>query len=213
MSLTLSRIPARGRVGILRWLVPLLLLLPGLADAHNGEDHGGAGTPPPAPGATHFTTSVSSDNFELVLRYAPLRAGAPATLRLFVSDFVTNVPLHGAKLTLMTTEAPTIRLQATETAPGDYRLTGQFPANRAYALAVQVVAADGRADLLLLKSVEVGKQLPALADSASPAATPWLTWRTALVALGGLLLGAALTAWLLRRRRQPSPIAPSSVSP
>ena len=188
-----------------RWVLPLVLLaLAGPTTAHNGEDHG-APKPTTAPGAKYFTTSAESDNFELLLRYEPLRAGQPATLRLFVSDFVTNEPIHGATLTLTTTEAPAVRLAATETAPGDYRLSGQFPANRAYALAAQVATPDGRADLLLLQPVEVGKQLPALVAATEPAAgTPWLTWRGGLLALGGLLLGVGLTAALLRRRRMPA---------
>ena len=191
------------------WLVLLLLAVGKPATAHNGEDHDAPKTTA-APGATYFTTSAESDNFELVLRYTPLRAGQPATLRLFVSDFVTNVPIAGATLTLTTTGAPAVRLTATETAPGEYRLSGQFPANRAYALAVQVTTPDGRADLLLLQPVEVGKDLPAPAAAAGPSAgTPWLTWRGGLLALGGLLLGAGLTAALLRRRR---PITSSSAT-
>ena len=196
-----------------RGLVPLMLVM-ALVDptnAHNGEDHG-APKATAAPGARYFTTSAESDNFELVLRYEPLRAGQPATLRLFVSDFVTNVPIHGAMLTLTTTDAPVVRLSATETAPGDYRLSGQFPADRAYALAAQVATPDGRADLLLLQPVEVGKELPAPIVAAPPP-TPWLTWRTALVALGGLLIGAGLTAVLLRRRRSGASTSPTSITP
>jgi hypothetical protein len=197
-----------------RWLLPLVLVL-ALTDptnAHNGEDPG-APKPTATPGATYFTTSAESDNFELVLRYEPLRAGQPATLRLFVSDFVTNVPIHGATLTLTTTDAPAVRLTAKETAPGEYRLNGQFPANRAYALAAQVATPDGRADLLLLQPVEVGKELPAPAAATEPAAgTPWLTWRGGLLALGGLLLGAGLTAALLRRRRSAASTSSTSIT-
>ncbi len=193
-----------------RWLVLMaglmtVLVGPLPARAHNGEDHGPAAAAP-APGARYFTTAAVSEQFELVLRYEPLRAGELATLRLFVADFATNRPIHGARLTLTTTEAPTVRLTATETAPGDYRLTGTFPANRPTSLAAQVVAPDGRADLLLLRPVEVGKLLPQTAGADDDhgdddhAAGSWLTWRTAGVALGGVALGVVLTALLLRRR-------------
>lgn len=185
---------------LLRVLILLLLTLP--VRAHNGDDHGNAPVVSAA-GPRYFTTAAVSDNFELVLRYEPLRAGEPATLRLFVADFATNVPIHGAKLTLTTTDAPTVRLTATETAPGDYRLTGTFPANRSTSLAAQVVAPDGRVDLLLLRPVEVGKTLPGAVDTHDDhAAGPWLKWRTAGVALGGVLVGVLLTALLLRRRRR-----------
>ena len=197
-----TRTAAPRRAGLgggLLLLVLLLVLLALSTRAHNGEDHG----PAPAttvPGGRYFTTSAASANFELVLRYEPLRAGEPATLRLFVADFATNVPIHGATLTLTTTEAPTVRLTATETAPGDYRLTGTFAANRPTSLAAQVVAPDGRADLLLLRPVEVGKELPgAPGTAAEHTASRWLTWRTAGMALGGLLVGVLLTVILLRR--------------
>lgn len=195
-----------------RWLVWVALLVGTLpARAHNGDDHGTAPVVAAA-GPRYFTTTAVSDNFELVLRYEPLRAGEPAPLRLFVADFATNVPIHGAKLTLTTTEAPTVRLTATETAPGDYRLTGTFPANRATSIAAQVVAPDGRADLLLLRPVEVGKELPGAADAADDhPAHSWLTWHTAGVALGGVLLGVVLTVLLLRRRRRAA-VSPHSVS-
>ncbi len=184
------------------WFLVLLFVGNLPARAHNGEDHGPAPAAT-APGARYFTTTAVSDNFELVLRYEPVRAGESATLRLFVADFATNVPIHGAKLTLTTTEAPTVRLTATETAPGDYRLTGTFPANHPTSLAAQVVAPDGRVDLLLLRPVEVGKELPGAADTHDDHATDsWLTWRTAGVVLGGVLLGGVLTALLLRRRRR-----------
>ena len=197
--------PTSGQRWVRALLLGLLTLSGGPARPHNGEDHGAASAAATAPGAAYFTATASSDNFELVLRYAPLRAGEPATLRLFVADFATNLPIHGAKLTLTTTEAPVVRLTATETSPGDYRLTGQFPADHPYALAVQVAAPDGRADLLLLRPVDVGKLLPAPPAAPGVAATSWLSWQTALVALGSLLLGAALT-FLLRRRR-PRPVS------
>ncbi len=211
-----SRSDAAGthrRSGVGGLLVALLsiLLLTVPARAHNGDNHGAASASAAA-GSPYFTASAVSENFELVLRYEPLRANEPATLRLFVSDFATNEAIHGARLTLTTTGAPTVRLTATETAPGDYRLTGQFPANRPYDLAAQVVTPDGRADLLLLRPVEVGKELPtktADPDHAADAPAPWLTWPAALLALGGVLLGAGLTALLNRRRRAFSPQDPA----
>jgi hypothetical protein len=192
-------LPFSGRG--LRCLLLALLLLTGTrpARAHNGDDHGAAPATA-AQGVAFFTVAATSELHELVLRYAPIRAGEAAELRLFVSDFATNEPIHGARLTVSTSEAPILQLTATETAPGDYRLTGTFPADRAYALAVQVVRADGQADLLLLRPVAVGQTL-APAAQAAPTEPPWLTVRTGLVAVGSLLVGVGLTVLVLRRRR------------
>lgn len=186
----------RKTLFLLLW--PLLVATAALA--HGGEDHGDAKAATPA-GATTFSAVATSEQFEVLLRYAPLKPGADADMRLFLSDFATNAPIKGAKFVFTSPEDPKLKFETTEKGPGEYLVETTFPAKKAYSMTVQVVAGD-RADLLLLEGLVVGKELPVTAAPA--AAQPWLTWKTGLLLLGTFLLGVAAAALLMRRRR-PAP--------
>lgn len=179
-------------------LLLLLSLLGGSARAHGGEDHGDEAAAHGPAGARYFSTFAASEQFELLLRYEPLHPGEPAHLRLFLADFATNVPIRGAKLTLTVPEDRTLRPTATEQGPGEYLIEGSFPKKQAYSLTVTVAAGE-RADLLLLKNIAVGRELPP-EEPEEVAAQPWLSWKTGLLLAGVFLAGMALTALLLRRR-------------
>ena len=177
------------------------LLVATAAIAHGGEDHGDAKTATPA-GATTFSAVATSEQFEVLLRYAPLKLGADADMRLFLSDFATNEPIKGAKFIFTSPEDPKLKFETTEKGPGEYLVETTFPAKKAYSMTVQV-SAGAQADLLLLEGLVVGKELPVAAVPAAMA-QPWLTWKTGLLLLGTFLLGVAATALLIRRRR-PAP--------
>ncbi|RTQ45058.1 hypothetical protein EJV47_26165 [Hymenobacter gummosus] len=184
------------------------LLLAGAATAHGGEDHGdGAKASTPA-GATSFSVAALSEQFEVLLRYEPLEGGQPADLRLFLSDYATNAPIKGAKLTLTNPEDASLKWAVTEKEPGIYLVEGAFPANKAYSFALNVVAGD-KADLLLLDGIKVGEKLPVPATAPAAAPSPFASWKTILALVGAFALGIGVTALLLRRRR-PVPAAPST---
>jgi hypothetical protein len=193
---------------LLMLLLGLLLSIP--AWAHGGEDHGdGAQAATPA-GATSFSVAALSEQFEVLLRYEPLTGGQPADLRLFLSDYATNTPIKGAKLTLTNPEDAALKWAVTEQEPGVYLVEGQFPANKAYSFALNVVAGE-KADLLLLDGIKVGAKLPVAAASVPAAPSLFSSWKTILALLGAFALGMALTALLLRRRRRsPSPVSTST---
>jgi hypothetical protein len=174
--------------------------------AHGGEDHGDAAKAATPVGATTFSAVATSEQFEVLLRYAPLKPGGDADLRLFLSDFATNAPVRGAKLTFTSPEDPKLTFQTTEKGPGEYLVETTFPAKKAYSLTVQV-AAGQQADLLLLEGIAVGKELP-VAVAPAAAAQPWLSWKTGLLLLGTFLLGVAAASLLLRRRRSISEVVP-----
>ncbi|RPD43923.1 hypothetical protein DNI29_22690 [Hymenobacter sediminis] len=179
------------------------LLLAGAAAAHGGEDHGdGAKASAPA-GATSFSVAALSEQFEVLLRYEPLEGGQPADLRLFLSDYATNAPIKGAKLTLTNPEDASLKWAVTEKGPGEYLVEGQFPANKAYSFALNVVAGE-QADLLLLEGIKVGEKLPVAAVPAAAAPGLFSSWKTVLALVGAFLLGIGLTALLMRRRREPA---------
>jgi len=187
---------------LLLW--PLLLALG--ARAHGGEDHGDAAKAATPAGAAYFNAVATSEQFEVLLRYSPLKPGGDADLRLFLSDFATNAPVRGAKLTFTCPEDPKLTFQTTEKGPGEYLVETTFPAKKAYSLTVQVVAGS-QADLLLLEGIAVGKELPP-AVAPAMAAQPWLSWKTSLLLLGTFLLGVATASLLLRRRRATPEVAP-----
>ena len=187
----------RKTLFLLFW--PLLVATAALA--HGGEDHGDAKATTPA-GATTFSAVATSEQFEVLLRYAPLKPGADADMRLFLSDFATNAPIKGAKFIFTSPEDSKLKFETTEKGPGEYLVETTFPAKKAYSMTVQV-SAGAQADLLLLEGLVVGKELPV---AAAPAATaqPWLTWKTGLLLLGTFFLGVVAAALLIRRRR-PAP--------
>jgi len=177
-----------------------LLLLSSAAHAHGGEDHGdGAKASTPA-GATSFSVAALSEQFEVLLRYEPLEGGKPADLRLFLSDYATNAPIKGAKLTLTNPEDANLKWAVTEKEPGVYLVEGQFPANKAYSFAANIVAGD-KADLLLLEGIKVGEKLPVAATAPAVATSLFSSWKTILALVGAFGLGIVLTALLMRRRK------------
>jgi hypothetical protein len=183
------------------------LLLSGGAYAHGGEDHGAPKASTPA-GATSFSVAALSEQFEVLLRYEPLEGGKPADLRLFLSDYATNTPIKGAKLTLTNPEDANLKWAVTEKEPGIYLVEGQFPANKAYSFAANIVAGD-KADLMLLEGIKVGEKLPVAAEVAHADGSLFSSWKTILALVGAFVLGIVLTALLMRRRR-PEPAMQTS---
>ena len=186
------------------------LLLAGAAYAHGGEDHGDTAKAGAGAGATSFSVAALSEQFEVLLRYEPLSGGEPADLRLFLSDYATNAPIKGAKLTLTNPEDARLKWVVTEQEPGVYLVEGEFPANKPYSFAINIVAGE-RADLLLLEGIDVGKKLPVTAAPVAAVPSLFSSWRNVLALAGAFVLGVGLTALLLRRRRT-NPSVPVSNS-
>ncbi|SHM25690.1 hypothetical protein [Hymenobacter psychrotolerans] len=184
------------------------LLLSGMAYAHGGEDHGDGPKAGTAAGATSFSVAALSEQFEALLRYEPLEGGKPADLRLFLSDYATNAPIKGAKLTLTTPEDATLKWAVTEQEPGVYLVEGQFPANKAYSFALNIVAGE-TADLLLLEGIKVGEKLPVAEAPHAETSGLFSSWKTILALVGAFVLGIGLTVLLMRRRR-PEPVLQTS---
>ncbi|TYZ06048.1 hypothetical protein FY528_19575 [Hymenobacter lutimineralis] len=185
----------------------LSVLLAGPALAHDGEDHGDGPKAATPAGATSFSVAALSEQFEVLLRYEPLEGGQPADLRLFLSDYATNAPIRGAKLTLTNPEDARLTWAVTEQEPGIYLVEGEFPANKPYSFALNIVAGE-RADLVLLEGIRVGEKLPVAEAPPAAAAGLFSSWQTIAALLGAFGLGIGLTVLLLRRR----PAAPISTS-
>lgn len=193
-------------------IVLLSLLLAGTAHAHGGEDHGEGGAAAAPAGATSFSVAALSEQFEVLLRYEPLTGGEPADLRLFLSDYATNAPIRGAKITLTNPEDAQLKWAVTEQEPGVYLVEGEFPANKPYSFTANIVAGE-KADLLLLDGINVGEKLPVADTPAAAAPSVFSSWKNVLLLLGAFALGIGLTALLLRRRRATPPVSVPTATP
>ena len=189
-------------------LVLLILLRLAPARAHGGEDHGETAKASGGAFPTTFSVSALSEKFELMLRFEPLEKGKDADMRLFISDYATNAPIKGAKLTVTCPEAPALKFEISEKEPGSYLIEGTFPENKKYSLAVNVVAGP-QADLMALQGLEVGKKLPVAPGPLAVATSLFSSWKTILALVGAFALGILLTV-LLMRRRSAAPVSTST---
>jgi cobalt-zinc-cadmium efflux system membrane fusion protein len=111
------------------------LLLPGIATAHGGEDHSGdvAPTPSTTTSAKERTVTGQTTALEVFMTYPVPGEGEQANLRLFLSDYASNTPIAGAKISLefVGTEAKAVMAEPTG-ADGIYHaippaLQGAYP--------------------------------------------------------------------------------------
>ena len=136
----------------------LLLFAPQLVKAHDGEEHGDAKTTI-AKAVTYFSSEATSELYELLVKYAPLKPGRPSILKLFVSNYTSNMPVDSASIQMSVSGAPDIKLTITKTEKGIYEVKGIFPEKKMYNLTVNINSALGP-DLLLVSGINVGKILP-----------------------------------------------------
>ncbi|MBC7541206.1 MAG: hypothetical protein H7338_00595 [Candidatus Sericytochromatia bacterium] len=169
----------------------LALLPAGAAVAHGGEDHGDhapiAATTPNRPG---LTRAAATDRFELVMTLEAPKAGSKQHVHLYLSDYATNAPVHGATLSLDWGQQVTGQVSETKQA-GVYESEVSFPAAGDYAPLV-TVNAGGEADLITLDAIPV----PAPATPPVSKNLPWL------VGVAVLLLAGGLAWWRWKPRAQ-----------
>lgn len=168
--------------------------------AHEGEDHGAKKPAANSTTLTHFTTFAVSDKFEAVLYYGHIEAGEETTLTLFLSDFATNAPINKAQIDISISGEKGDKFTVTQKDSGTYLLKGVFPANKIYNLNANI-AAGNIADLLLIRNVEVGKELPQANENNAPETTEEHSEISPLLyALGGMFLGGIII-WILMSKR------------
>jgi len=139
-------------------LLIILLFLPFLGLAHGGEDHGGGAKSALPVAASYFTSVANSEQYELLLKYAPIKGGKDVSMHLYVSDFKTNKAIDDATIDISMAEDANQKFVAKHLEGGIYLVTGKFPANKAYSLNISINSSNGP-DLMVLENVEVGKEL------------------------------------------------------
>ncbi|MGB4774271.1 MAG: hypothetical protein WBP45_03800 [Daejeonella sp.] len=121
-----------------RLIIQLLLgLLPVLAFAHGGEDHGDAKKTSISP-ASYFSAEAFSEIYEVLLKYSPIVPGKEASLRLYLSEYNTNKPIDSAKLEVTVADNPNIKITVVRIDKGVFDLKATFPAKKAYNLVVNI---------------------------------------------------------------------------
>ncbi len=170
---------------LLLMLLTLLRLAP--ARAHGGDDDGETAKASGGAFPTTFSVAALSEKFELLLRFEPLEKGRDADMRLFVSDYATNAPIKGAKLTVTCPEAPALTFEVSEKEADSYLVEGTFSENKKYGLAVNIVAGT-QAGLMALEGLEVGKKLPVAPGPLAAAASLFSSWKTILALVGAFAL-------------------------
>ncbi len=166
--------------------------------ASGGDDHthGDEKTTATGQQQKYFSSEAVSDKYELLIRYEPINIGEPAHLTLFVSEYATNKPVDKAEIKISAQEDNKLVFTAKQTGEGTYTVETTFPEKKKYSLAVNINSALG-ADLILLSSIEAGKELPHAEEAESKSV--FANWHTWLMIAVALLIGLGL-GFLLQKR-------------
>ena len=174
----------------------LLGLLPVLAWAHGGEDHGDAKKTVASP-TSYFSSEAVSEIYELLLKYNPIVPGKESTLRLYLSEYNSNKPIDSAKLEITVAGNPNIKITVVRLDKGVFELKAIFPEKKAYNLVININSYAG-IDLIQLNNIEAGKELAAPATETIPH-SHWYSsnWFFGLI---GLLIGLLVMFFVNKRR-------------
>ncbi len=157
---------------------------------HAGHDHAGHshGEPVNTSKATYFSISESTKSAEYVLHYEPFQKNQRTKLKLYVSDWETNVPIDSAKMIIKCEELDK-RFSFSKIGPGIYEITASFPDNKAYELSIDLKAPFE--DRIHIFGIEPGKSLEEeVTEEEGEHLFTWVTW----LFLGlGFLFGVVLT--------------------
>jgi RND family efflux transporter MFP subunit len=157
------------------------------ASAHEGHDHGeqqpvSAGAPPRG--------EAASDAFEIV---AIVRG---ENLEIYLDRFATNEPVTGATLEVESPDGP---VRAAAGADGTYRLAAPWLAKNGRTDLIFTVTAGDTTDILPL-TIQMALEATQSAAQRDAAPGAHISKASVLFVLGGVLIGALLSAIALRSR-------------
>ncbi|WP_407527382.1 efflux RND transporter periplasmic adaptor subunit [Lacibacter sp. MH-610] len=172
-------------------------LLPVLAFAHGGEDHGDAKKTSVSP-ASYFSAEAASEIYEVLLKYSPIMPGKETSLRLYLSEFNTNKPIDSAKLEVTVAGNPNIKITVVRIDKGVFELKATFPEKKAYNLVLNINSYAG-IDLIQLNNIEAGKVLASKMTTESNSDSHWYSsnWFFGLM---GLLIGLLVMFFVNKSR-------------
>lgn len=159
------------------------------ASAHEGHDHE---EPPPVAAGAPPRGEAASDAFELVA------IARGENLQIYLDRFATNEPVTGATLEVETPAGP---VKATEDTDGTYRVAAPWLAKSGRTDLIFTVTAGDATDILPL-TIQTAPETAQAAESRNAPPHSHVSLASALLVLGGAVLGALLTAIALRGRRK-----------
>ena len=175
-------------------LFALFTIVHSFAYASGGDDHSHSGdlNMQAKVGDKYFSSEKSSQKYELLLKYEPIMAGEHSHFILYCSDFSTNKPLEKMVFKITSPEAKDIIFEIIESESGVYLIETEFPENKTYSFNVSIDGPLGP-DLLLLKDIKVGEELPvAEAEIIQTSKFTLEHWQGWLALFGVLFLGLFL---------------------
>lgn len=169
-----------------------LLLFPVTLFAHEGHGTAAKAT---ASTAAYFSSEANSDKYELLIKYKTIPAGKEGSFQLFVTNFLTNKAVDSTQLQASVSGYPDLKLTVAKVDTGVFEIKGSFPEKKAYNISVSINSPLGP-DLLLVKGIETGKELPKPAVEEEH--HHWYTsnWFFGII---GILGGMAVTFFFMKR--------------
>ena len=159
------------------------------ASAHEGHDHG---EQQPVSAGALPRGEADSDAFEIV---AIVRG---ENLEIYLDRFATNEPVTGATLEV---ESPNGPVKASADADGTYRVAAPWLAKSGRTDLIFTITAGDTTDILPL-TIQSAPGATQSAAQQETAATGPINKVSVLLVLGGALVGALLSAIVLRRGRR-----------
>ena len=165
--------------------------------AHEGEDHG-AGKKAIAGAVAYFSSEASSDKYELLIKYKTSPVAKEGSFRLFITNVITNAPVNANELKATVSGNADLKLSVIKVDTGVYEIKGTFPDKKVYNISVSLNSPLG-ADLLLVKNIEAGKEVPQ--PEVEEAHQHWYSsnWFIGLISL---LAGMAVMFFVMRIRNK-----------
>jgi cobalt-zinc-cadmium efflux system membrane fusion protein len=169
----------------------LLLLLPISAIAHEGDGKAAAATSTTA----YFSSEASSDKYETLIKYKTIPVGKEGSFQLYITDFVSNKAVQITDLKTSVSGNADLKLTLSKIDTGVYEVKGIFPDKKAYNISVSLNSQLGP-DLLLIKDIEIGKELPKPAVEEEHSHWYSSNWFYGIL---GLLAGMVAMYFLMRK--------------
>jgi len=127
-----------------------------LCFAHGGEDHGETKAETKQTGNTYFTVNSISELFEIVFRYEPIKPKERAVMKLFLSDYDTNIAIDKAAIDISVSDYPDLKFSVTSSEAGIYLVEGVFPEEKKYNLIANISKGES-SDLMLISEQQHAK--------------------------------------------------------